>query len=301
MADTIVAQATAAGAAGLAVIRISGDKALAITGSCFRGKKQLENTASHTILYGDFYDKSTFIDSVTASVFRAPRSYTGEDTVELGSHGGSIVPTQIINALTKAGCRHAMPGEFTRRAFINGKINLLQAEAVADIIHASSMPSAELSARQLRGQITAKLDSLRNNLINAAATLELEMDFAHEDITLMPQNATAALIENAQNTVNSLLATYQAANVLRDGFVVALAGPPNAGKSTLFNSLLKYDRAIVNQMPGTTRDLISEIAFFGNIPVKLYDTAGIRYTDNPIEQQGIEYSMKIMAEANLIL
>ena len=301
MGHTIVAQATASGLAGLAVVRVSGDEAFIIGDKCFKGKKKIADANSHTILYGDFLYDGIVIDKVTCSIFHKPNSYTGENTIEFGTHGGAIIPNQIINALIEAGCKYAEAGEFTRRAFINGKIDLVQAEAVADIIHSISVPSATISAKQLQGGMTNMLDKLRNNLISIAAMIELEMDFAEEDITLSSEKDILDSIDTAINTCSDLVRSYHSANILRSGFVVAIIGEPNAGKSTLFNSLLNTQRAIVSSIAGTTRDFISEIIYINDIPIKIIDTAGLRETDSIIETYGIEYTHKMLEQANLIL
>ena len=301
MSHTIVAQATATGLAGLAIIRVSGDDAFTISDKCFAGKKKIIDAKSHTILYGDFIYDNVIIDNVTCSIFHKPHSYTGEDTIEFGTHGGTIIPSQIINALINAGCKYAEPGEFTRRAFINGKINLMQAEAVADIIHSISVPSATISAKQLQGGITNELDKLRTNLLNIASTIELEMDFAEENIILNSNENILEHLNNAINTTSKLINTFKSSNILRDGFVVAIIGKPNAGKSTLFNSFLNSQRAIISAIPGTTRDYISEVIYINDIPIKIIDTAGLRETTDIIEIEGIEYTYKILKQANLIL
>jgi tRNA modification GTPase len=301
MLQTIVAQATATGLSGLAVIRVSGADAFVIADRCFVGKKKIVGAKSHTILYGHLVFKDVIIDDVTVSIFHKPHSYTGENTVEFGTHGGAVVPIQIINALIDAGCKYAEPGEFTRRAFINGKINLVQAEAVADIIHSISVPSATISAKQLRGGITTQLSKLRNTLLDIATTIELEMDFAEEDIKLSSEENILNNLEIVFNTCSELISSYTSASILREGFVVAIVGKPNAGKSTLFNSLLNAQRAIVSEIPGTTRDYISEVIYLNDIPIKIIDTAGLRETQNIIEIEGIEYAYKILEQANLIL
>ncbi|MCL2038896.1 MAG: tRNA uridine-5-carboxymethylaminomethyl(34) synthesis GTPase MnmE [Bacteroidetes bacterium] len=301
MGYTIVAQATASGLSGLAIIRVSGDEAFIIANKCFEGNKKIIDAKSHTILYGDFIYNGVIIDKVTCSIFHKPNSYTGENTIEFGTHGGAIIPNQIINALIDAGCKYAEPGEFTRRAFINGKIDLVQAEAVADIIHSISVPSATISAKQLQGGMTNMLDKLRNNLVSIAAMIELEMDFAEENIILSSEKDILENIETSIKTCSDLIKSYHTANILRDGFVVAIIGKPNAGKSTLFNSFLNTQRAIVSSIAGTTRDFISEIIYINDIPIKVIDTAGLRDSDNIIEMEGIQYTHKMLQQANLIL
>ena len=316
MPQTIVAQATATGLAGLTVIRVSGDDAFMIADKCFRGKKKIADAKSHTILYGDFVDFSKchteldageiidnveIIDDVTVSIFKAPNSYTGENTVEFGSHGGNVIPMKIIQTLLKAGCKHAEPGEFTRRAFINKKINLVQAEAVIDIIHSISLPTARTSARQMRGGITQELENLRKKLIDFASMLELELDFADENIDLISNSELLHCLENAISLCKNLSNSYQTSNILREGFFVAIVGKPNAGKSTLFNSLLNKERAIVSEIAGTTRDYITEYLIINDIPLKLIDTAGLRETLDTVEIAGIKFAQNTLEQANLIL
>lgn len=299
--DTIVAQATANGLAGLAVVRISGKNAFEIADKCFRGKRKISNAKSHIILYGSFYCKGEMLDDVTASIFRSPHSYTGEDVVEIGCHGGAVVPMQIIRALVDAGCRYAEAGEFTRRAFINKRLSLVQVEAVGDIIHAVSVPSSEVSARQLHSGITAQFQAMRTKLLDTAAILELEMDFADEDVPIVDKDNVLLLLDNSMSICNDLLDTFQASTILRNGFNIAIIGKPNSGKSTLFNALLRRERAIVSDIPGTTRDYINEQMLIDGIPVTLVDTAGLRETKDTIEIEGIKYAEQTLLEANLIL
>ncbi len=301
MSYTIVAQATPPGLSGLAIIRISGDKAIEIADTCFVGKKRIHDAKSHIILYGNIVENNELIDDVTCSIFKAPHSYTGEDVIEFGTHGGKIIPTRIIEVLMNAGCRYAEPGEFTRRAFINGKIDLVQAEAVADIIHSISVPSATTSARQLRGEFTHRLAVLRDKLITIAAHLELDLDFADDNIDIINEQKFINDIDSAINTCQSLLASYNSAVILREGFYVAIAGAPNAGKSTLFNALLGHQRAIVSDIAGTTRDYIEEPIIINNIAVKLVDTAGLRDSDDIIEVEGIKLAQHVLEQSNLII
>jgi len=324
MPQTIVAQATATGLSGLTVIRVSGDKAFEIVDKCFIGKQRVIDAKSHTILYGNFVDykeiasqarndatvnrhcgldpqSPEIIDDVTVSIFKSPNSYTGEDTVEIGSHGGNVIPMKIIETLINAGCKHAEPGEFTRRAFINKKINLVQAEAVVDLIHSISVPTAQTSARQLRGGITNELEKLRQQLINFASMLELELDFADEEIDLISNKELLLFLENAITLCKNLSNSFTVSNILRDGFYVAIVGKPNAGKSTLFNSLLNKNRSIVSEIAGTTRDYISEYLILNDIPLKIIDTAGLRETVDTVEIAGIKIAQETLEEANLIL
>lgn len=298
---TICAPATPPGASGLAVIRISGSNAFAIADSCFRGKHQIAHAGSHTILYGKFYWGETLVDTVTASVFRAPHSYTGEHTVEIGCHGGTVVSDLIVQALIAAGCRFAEAGEFTKRAFLNGKLDLTQAEAVADLIHASSQTGSQVSARQLAGGFTARMKQLRDDLLDICALLEVELDFAHEDIEFVDKSKMRGLIAKSRDYCASILELHHSSAVLREGLYVGIVGYPNAGKSTLFNALVGRQRAIVSDIPGTTRDYIEETAHIGSIAIKYFDTAGIRDTQDVIEIEGIRLAESVMRQCNVLL
>lgn len=301
MPRTIAALATAPGIAGLNVVRISGENAISISDKCFVGKIALSDATSHTIHYGKFKQNQTLIDTVTASVFKAPNSYTGEDTVEFGCHGGNIVAGQIVDALLAAGAVMPEPGEFTRTAFLNGKLDLTQVEAVADIIHSTSVAGALTSARQLIGEFTQRLKDLRHGLIRTAGLLELELDFSEEDIELVDNSEVRSRLVESQIYCNELAEKFRASEVLRSGFVVAVAGFPNSGKSTLFNKLLQKNRAIVSEIEGTTRDYIEEDILLDDIKVRLIDTAGLRETEDVIEIAGIKLVESVLEQSNLVL
>ena len=301
MSHTIAALATAPGIAGLNVVRISGKEAISIADKCFVGKSTLADAKSHTIHYGNFISGETLIDTVTASIFKAPNSYTGEDTIEFGCHGGNIVAGQIVDALLAAGAVMPEPGEFTRTAFLNGKLDLTQVEAVADIIHSTSVAGALTSARQLIGEFTQRLKDLRHGLIRTAGLLELELDFSEEDIELIDNSEVRARLVESQIYCNELAEKFRASEVLRSGFVVAVAGFPNSGKSTLFNKILKKNRAIVSEIEGTTRDYIEEDILLGDIKVRLIDTAGLRETEDIIEIAGIKLVESVLEQSNLVL
>jgi len=298
--DTICALATAPGVAGLAVIRLSGKEAFSIADKCFRGKLLLQETPSHTIHYGKFYDNLLFLDTVTASIFRSPQSYTGENTVEFGCHGGLVVSNEIINALLHVGARLAEPGEFTRRAFINGKIDLTQVEAVADLIHAVSSKGSHIAARQLIGRFTKNIQLLRKDLLSVCALLELELDFSGEDIEFVDKNNLLHMIDHTITTCNELSDT-SGSTILRQGFQIGLAGYPNAGKSTFFNALLNKKRSIVSPIAGTTRDYIHDSFSLNGISISIYDTAGLRNdSDDSIELEGIALTHSLLEASNLI-
>lgn len=299
--DTIVALATPPGVSGLAVIRISGDEAINIANKHFVGKKAISESKSHTIHYGKFIDNDNVIDLVTISLFRNPNSYTGEDVVEISCHGGFVIYEEIINSLLRSGCRMAKPGEFTQRAFINGKIDLLQAESIADLIHSNSIVSEQVSTRQLLGNFTQRVHNFKSKLIKIAGLLELELDFSEEDIDLISNKDIVSMITELIEFNNEIIESFNSSQILHNGFAVAIVGYPNSGKSTLFNKLLNKDRAIVSPIPGTTRDYLEEYQYYEGIPVKLFDTAGIRETDDLIEIEGIKLVESILKQSNLIL
>lgn len=301
MGETITALATPPGVAGLSVIRVSGNEAISIVSKSFRGKNDLNDAKSHTIHYGSFYHIDILLDNVTVSVFRNPNSYTGEDVVEIGCHGGVLLYQEILNTLIENGCRLAEPGEFTRRAFLNGKLDLTQVEAVADIIHSQSVPGVLTAARQLKGNFTERLKYFRDNLINLASLLELELDFVEEDLIFAQKEEIREKIGNAISSCKELTEAYKASEILRSGYYVGIAGYPNSGKSTLFNTLLQRERAITSHIPGTTRDYIEETLLLNGISVKLIDTAGLRDTEDIIELEGIRLVNSVIEQSNMIL
>lgn len=301
MSRTIAALATAPGIAGLAVIRVSGEDAVSIVDKAFKGKNKLVNCDSHTIHFGSFYHNDILLDTVTAMIYKSPHSYTGENVVEIGCHGGNYIANQLLSALYDLGCMIPDPGEFTKRAFLNGKLDLTQVEAVSDIIHSTSTKGAITSARQLQGKFTDKLSNLREQLLEAAGLLELELDFSEEDLELIPKNKILTKLTEVENYCLDLINTHKGSTILKSGFQVAIVGFPNAGKSTLFNRFAGKERAIVSEIEGTTRDYIEEYFYLDSIPVKLIDTAGIRNTDNTIEIQGIKLVESVMDQADIII
>lgn len=300
MSKTIAALATAPGISGLAVIRLSGSKSFDIIDKCFRGKLFISDAPSHTIHYGKIYNADVLIDSVTVSVFRSPNSYTGENVVEIGCHGGNIISNLILDLLYKLGASLPEPGEFTKRAFLNNKLDLTQVEAVADLIHSISKPSAEFSARQLNGQLSNKLSELRQQLLDIAGFLELEIDFAEEDIKFLDRAEIENKINETINFCENLIALHKSSDIIKSGFFVSFVGFPNSGKSSLFNTLLNKKRAIVSDIAGTTRDYLEEYIYINDIPIKLIDTAGIRDSDNVIEIEGIKLVEDVINNSNLI-
>ncbi len=306
--DTIVAIATAPGEAGLAVVRVSGAGAVAITQACFTGRVRLQEAASHTLHHGwaiqpggAHIGNAARLDEVVAAVFRAPRSYTREDVVELSCHGGSVPARRLLSALLAAGARLARPGEFTLRAFLNGRLDLAQAEAVADLIHAETEAAADLALAQLAGSLSKRLLALAERVMDGLAEVEARVDFAEDvgGVEVPPHVATA--IEGARAELACLLEGNQYARAVRDGFRITIAGRPNAGKSSLFNALLGESRAIVSQSPGTTRDRVSESMELSGIRIQLSDTAGVRATDDAVERAGVVRAHEAMDDAGLVL
>ncbi len=298
---TICAIATPPGVGGLAVIRCSGPESVHIAETCFQGKNRLEETPGHTIRYGWWYSSGCVVDSVTISVFRAPHSYTGEDVIEIGCHGGPFVARQILSDCLGHGARLAGPGEFTQRAFVNGKLDMTQVEAVADLIHAQSQLGAQAAARQLHGGFVERLSTIRSELVQVAGLLELELDFSEEDLEFVDRSEVSGRLASVADLCRGLAASSSGAEILRSGFHVAIVGYPNAGKSTLFNALLGRDRAIVSDIEGTTRDYIVEQVIIDGTTVHLADTAGIRPTADTIELQGIHLTHKLVQESNAVL
>lgn len=300
--DTICALATPPGIGGISVIRVSGKDAFDIVSSIFKSKSELKTAQSHTIHYGYIYNNDDeLIDTVTVAIFKAPNSYTGEDVAEISSHGGYLVVDSIIKSLIANGARLAEAGEFTKRAFLNGKLNLMQAEAVADIIHSSSVAGIRTAARQLYGGFNKRIMELRQDLIKIASLLELELDFADEDIELIDKNDILRIINETRNYCKELTDSYHSAQIMRSGYYVSIAGYPNSGKSTLFNAILKKERAIVSDMPGTTRDYLQETIFRNNIAINIFDTAGIRNTEDIIEIEGIRLAGNVLEQSDVIL
>lgn len=300
--DTIAAISTAAGAGAIGVIRLSGPEAFAIAGRLFAGKS-LQQQPSHTLHFGSLRDlDGELIDEVVAALFRGPGSYTGEDVVELSGHGSPYVLQRVLQACIDAGARMALPGEFTQRAFLNGKMDLAQAEAVADLIAADSRAAQQTALQQMRGGFSGDLKKLREELVHFAALIELELDFAEEDVAFADREALQALVAKVHKATQQLLDSFRLGNAIRNGISVAIVGPPNAGKSTLLNALLNEERAIVSDIAGTTRDTIEETLNINGILFRLVDTAGIReHTEDRIEQIGVGRSRARMRQADLVL
>lgn len=299
--DTICALATPPGVGGLAVIRVSGPRAIEFCDQYFVGKTSLSEAETHTIHYGWWVVEESRVDAITATVFHSPHSYTGEYVVEIGCHGGVFVVEQIIGSLLRAHARLADPGEFTRRAFMNRKLDLTQAEAVADLIHSQSRVGSQIAARQLAGGFTRRLAALRQQLLDVIGLLELELDFSDEDVEFVNRSAFRDSIAQILREIEATTASAHGAEVLRSGFHVAVVGYPNAGKSSLFNALLQRNRAIVSDIPGTTRDYLSETLFIEGYAVHVSDTAGLRETSDQIELQGINITSSLIEQSDLVL
>ncbi len=298
--DTIVALATPHGIGAIGVIRISGSKAIEIVNEIFPSK-DLYKQPSHTIHVGYLNDDDKLLDEVVLSLFKNPKSYTGEDVIEISCHGSPFIQEQVINTLVKKGARLARPGEFTQRAFLNGKLDLTQAEAVADLIASNTEASQRTALYNIRGGFSDVLKELREQLIQFSALIELELDFSEEDVEFADRTKFFQLVEHAQQVTADLLHSFQLGNVIKNGVSVAIVGKPNAGKSTLLNSLLNENRAIVSEIAGTTRDTIEEVININGILFRLIDTAGIRQSSDEIETIGVERSFKKMKDADVVL
>ena len=302
MNDTIAAIATPPGTAGIAVIRISGPSAIEAAASVFSKPDVLRDAASHTLHHGDVLAADgTLVDDVVMAVFRKPHSYSGENSVEISCHGGTIVTRSVLDRVLQCSIRHAEPGEFTRRAFLNGKIDLMQAEAVADLIHAQSEHARRASAGQLRGALSVYIGPLRDRLVHAVSMLELGLDFVEEDVAFMSRDEIRELITATADALQSALSTYRNGRIIRDGVKVALTGAPNVGKSSLLNALLGIERAIVTEVPGTTRDYIEEARLIGGELFRLIDTAGLHESGDIIERRGMEIAREMRSAADIVL
>lgn len=298
--DTICALATANGIGALGIIRVSGNEALSVVQKSFPAKK-LEKQKSHTIHYGYFMDEEEAIDEVMLSIFLAPKSFTTENSVEIAFHGSPHIGKRILETLIKNGARMAKAGEFTLRAFINGRIDLSQAEAIADVIASENEASRKVAINQLKGGITNEISLLRTDLLNFVSLIELELDFAEEDVEFADRSALSGLLDKIEIKLNSLIESFQYGNAIKNGTAVAIIGKPNAGKSTLLNSLLKEERAIVSNIAGTTRDTIEEVLHIKGHAFRLIDTAGLRETMDEIEAIGVKKAKEKVENANILV
>jgi tRNA modification GTPase len=298
--DTIIALATPQGVGAIAVIRLSGKNAIQVTNDVFFGKN-LEEVPSHTIHFGTIRDGEKIIDEVLVSVFKAPRSFTKENVVEISTHGSSYIINQVLKLFVRKGIRLAKPGEFTQRAFLNGQFDLAQAEAVADLIHADSETSHQAALNQMRGGFSSEIQELRNQLIHFASMIELELDFVEEDVEFASRDDLRTLVERILRIVEELILSFDLGNVIKNGVPTVIAGKPNAGKSTLLNALLNEEKAIVSDIAGTTRDFIEDEISIGGVIFRFIDTAGLRETTDTIEAIGVSRTQEKMKTASLIL
>jgi len=297
---TIVALSTPAGSGALGVIRLSGPEAVSIAQKIFKGK-DLTKQASHTLHFGLIMDADVIIDEVVVGIFIAPKSYTREDVVEITCHGSSYIIQRVIALLIEKGAHAAKPGEFTLQAFMNGAFDLSRAEAVADLIASNSRSSHEVAMKQMRGGFANELLGLREKLVHFASMIELELDFSEEDVEFADRTALKSLILQINTVIERLIASFELGNVIKNGVPVVIAGKPNVGKSTLLNTLLNEERAIVSDIAGTTRDTIEDEINIGGVIFRFIDTAGIRETADLIEAKGVERTLEKMKQAHLIL
>lgn len=304
--DTIIAISTAAGTGAIGLVRMSGPAAREIAGRLFGGKS-LHQQESHTAHFGHFYDlpaghpERRLIDEVVITLFKKGKSFTGEDTVEIATHGSPYILQQVLLACTRQGARMAAAGEFTQRAFLNGRMDLAQAEAVADLIAAENRSAHEVAMKQMRGGVSSELVQLREELIHFTALIELELDFSDEDVEFADRTQLKNLIRNLQSKIRNLIRSFEYGNAIKNGVPVAIIGKPNAGKSTLLNALLKEERAIVSDIAGTTRDVIEEAINLEGITFRFIDTAGIRSTEDRIEAIGVKKAKEKVQQAKVVI
>ncbi|GEM56073.1 tRNA uridine-5-carboxymethylaminomethyl(34) synthesis GTPase MnmE [Flavobacterium branchiophilum NBRC 15030 = ATCC 35035] len=301
--ETIVALATASGAGAIAIIRISGQNAIHIGDSIFKSikNKNLTLQKSHTLHLGHIIDEGKILDQVLVSVFKGPHSYTGENTIEISCHGSTFIQQQIIQLILRHGAKMAQPGEFTLRAFLNGKLDLSQAEAVADLISSHNEASHQIAMQQMRGGFSTEIAKLREELLNFASLIELELDFAEEDVEFADRTQFHALLTRIEFVLKRLIDSFAVGNVIKNGIPVAIVGEPNVGKSTLLNALLNEERAIVSDIAGTTRDTIEDELNIGGIGFRFIDTAGIRETKDVVESIGIQKTFEKIEQAQVVL
>ena len=298
--DTICALATANGIGALGIIRLSGEEAVSIAQKSFKGKN-LEKQKSHTVHYGYMVDGEEIIDEIMVSVFLAPKTFTTENVVEISFHGSPFIGKRSLEVLIKNGARMAKAGEFTMRAFMNGRIDLSQAEAIADIIASENEASRKVAINQLKGGITNEISILRTDLLNFVSLIELELDFAEEDVEFADRTALIGLLKRIEEKLKSLIESFQYGNAVKNGVAVAILGKPNAGKSTLLNALLKEERAIVSNIAGTTRDTIEELLHIKGNAFRLIDTAGLRETTDEIEKIGVKKAIEKVEQAEILI
>lgn len=300
--ETIAAIATPLGEGALAIVRVSGPAAIDIADAVFRGAGKLNSAPGFTIHHGRLLGKAgERVDEVLASVFRGPHSYTGEDVVEFSCHGGVFVTHSVLSTLLDAGARQAEPGEFTKRAFLNRRLDLSQAEAVADLIASRSRRAREASLAQLEGKLGARVGEIRKTLLDLCSMLEIDLDFSEEGIEIVAREEVRRRLRYARGMLDELAGSYERGRVLREGLSVAIVGKPNVGKSSLFNALLEEGRAIVTHVPGTTRDFLEENLILGGVLVRVTDTAGLRASADPVENEGVKRTRSIIRRSDLLL
>lgn len=301
--DTIIALATASGAGAIAVLRVSGPKAISVSNTLFKSihDKNLLNQPTHTIHLGHIVDGDRVLDEVLVSIYKNPQSYTGEDVVEISCHGSSYIQQEILQLFIRNGCRSANPGEFTLRAFLNGKMDLSQAEAVADLIASDSAAAHQIAMQQMRGGFSSEIKKLREELLNFASLIELELDFSEEDVEFADRRQFEDLLQRIVKVLKYLIDSFSTGNVIKNGVPISIIGAPNVGKSTLLNALLNEDKAIVSNIAGTTRDAIEDELIIEGIKFRFIDTAGIRQTDDTVESIGIKKTFAKMAESQVII
>ena len=302
MSNTICAISTPYGSGGIAVVRVSGEQAIPIVGGLFRGRTELREAKANSVHYGEIVRGEEVLDEVVATVFRAPHSFTGEDTVEISCHGSLYIQQELLRWLVDAGCRLAKAGEFTQRAFLNGKMDLAEAEAVADLIASQSKAEKDLALKQLKGSVSSEIAMLRERLLRFTSLIELELDFAdHEELEFADRTELKTLAEEIHGRLSDLTRSFQAGNAIKRGIAVALIGETNVGKSTLLNALVGEERAIVSDIAGTTRDTVEETMVLGGTLYRFIDTAGLRETNDRIEQMGIARSRKAAEDAQIVI
>ena len=301
--DTIIALATPSGAGAIAVIRVSGPEAIGISEGLFKSihNKKLTAQPTHSIHLGHIVDGSRVLDEVLISLFRNPQSYTGEDVVEISCHGSHYIQNEILQLFIRKGCRAATPGEFTLRAFLQGKMDLSQAEAVADLIASDSAAAHQIALQQMRGGFSSEIKALRAELLNFASLIELELDFSEEDVAFADRQQFEALLKRIIDVLKYLMDSFSTGSVIKNGVPISIVGAPNVGKSTLLNALLNEDKAIVSNIAGTTRDAIEDELIIEGVKFRFIDTAGIRQTDDTVESIGIEKTFEKMAQSQVIL
>ncbi|MGL4584556.1 MAG: tRNA uridine-5-carboxymethylaminomethyl(34) synthesis GTPase MnmE, partial [Flavobacterium sp.] len=301
--DTIVALATPSGAGAIAIIRVSGKEAITLVNGVFRSikNKDLTKQKTHTLHLGHIVDGDRILDQVLVSLFKGPNSYTGEDTIEISCHGSTFIQQQIIQLCLRKGAKMAQAGEFTMRAFLNGKLDLSQAEAVADLIASDNEASHQIAMQQMRGGFSSEIALLREQLLNFASLIELELDFSEEDVEFADRTQFRELIERIEFVLKRLIDSFAVGNVIKNGIPVAIVGEPNVGKSTLLNALLNEERAIVSDIAGTTRDTIEDELVIEGIGFRFIDTAGIRETKDVVESIGIQKTFEKIESAQVVI